>query len=73
MLCLKRHRNIISGPWRAHALSEETQKQSRRLELNGIKNEAELIQNILQKLKDPEPEQSRDEFLCQIEENNMSE
>ena len=64
---------ITSRPWRFHALSFDTQKESRRLELNGIKNEADLILDILKHLKDPEPEQLRQKFLWQIRKKNMSE
>ena len=63
---------ITSRPWRFLALSLDTQKQSRRLMLSGIKNESELIRYILKHLKDPEPELSRDEFLHQIRKNKMS-
>ena len=63
---------ITSRPWRFHALSLVTKKQSRRLELSGIKNEAELIRTILKHLKDPQPEQSCQKFLRQIREKTMS-
>ena len=63
---------ITSRPYRFYALSEETRKQCRRLELNGIKNAAELILNILKRLNDPEPETTCDGFLCQIKDNNIT-
>ena len=63
---------ITSRPYRFYALSYETRKRCRKLDLNGIKNEAELILKILKGLNDPEPEVSRDIFLCQIKDNNIT-
>ena len=64
---------ITSRPWRFHALSEKTQTIFRRLKLKGIADVNMLVESILQKLELPEPVRSSNDFLKQVEENDMSE
>ena len=64
---------ITSRPWRFHALSEKTQTIFRRLKLKGISDVNMLVESILQKLELPEPVRSSNDFLKQVEENDMSE
>ena len=64
---------ITSRPWRFYALSKKTQNIFMRLEINGIKDIGELTYRILQRLDDPDPEQSSSKFLRQVREKNMSE
>ena len=63
---------LTSRPCRFHALSTDTQKIFRRLKLDGIKNVQELAECILEKLGDPDPKRSCNEFLRQVRKNNMS-
>ena len=64
---------ITSRPWRFHALSTKTKDIFRRLEINGIEDVEDLAYRILQQLDDPNPEESLNKFLDQVEENNMDE
>ena len=64
---------ITSRPWRFHALPTKTKNIFRRLEINGIEDVAKLAYRILQQLDDPNPEESLNKFLDQVEENNMDE
>ena len=64
---------ITSRPWRFYALSKKTQNIFMRLKINGIKDIRELTYRILQRLDDPDAEQSSSKFLRQVSEKNMSE
>ena len=64
---------ITSRPWRFHALPTKTKDIFRRLVINGIDDVAKLAYRILQQLDDPNPEESLNMFLDQVEENNMDE
>ena len=64
---------ITSRHWRFYALEEHIRTQSIQLVIDGLRNEAQLVEHTLQLLNDPEPKQSRDAFLLQIEENDMTE
>ena len=64
---------ITSRPWRFYALSKKTQNIFMRLKINGIKDIGDLTNSILQRLGDPDAEQSSSEFLLQVSAKNMSE
>ena len=64
---------ITSRPWRFFALSKKTQNIFMRLKINGIKDIGELTKRILQRLDDPDAEQSSSKFLLQVNAKNMSE
>ena len=63
---------ITSRPWRFHALSTKIQSSFRQLKINGIKNEQELAQRILQKMDNPDPRRSAYMFLLEVGRQNMS-
>ena len=63
---------ITSRPWKSFALLKQTQQQCRQFELSGIKNDETPILEILRKLGDPNPQQSRIKFQDDVRENNMS-
>ena len=64
---------ITSRPWRFYALSKKTQNIFMRLKINGIKDIGEVTNRILQRLGDPDAEQSSSKFLLQDSAKNMSE
>ena len=64
---------ITSRPCRFHALSKNTQKIFRCLQLKGIACVKDFVETILQKLKDPQPKQSSKNFLSQVKMNDMYE
>ena len=63
---------ITSRPGKYFSLPEDEQKKFSRMELDGIKDEKELVKTILQKLEEPDPEKSCYEFQAQIKNKNMS-
>ena len=63
---------ITSRPWKYFSLLQDEQEKFSRMELDGIKDEKELVKTILQKLEEPDPEKSCYEFQAQIRNNNMS-
>ena len=63
---------ITSRPWKYFSLPQDEQEKFNRMELDGIKDEKELVKTILQKLEEPDPEKSCYEFQAQIRNNNMS-
>ena len=64
---------ITSRPCRFHALSKNTQKIFRCLQLKGIACVKDFVETILRKLKDPQPKQSSKYFLSQVKMNDMYE
>ena len=64
---------VTSRPWKFYSLPEEDQKIFSTMELDGIKDNEELIQVILMKLEEPDPAKSCFDFKAQMKNNNMSE
>ena len=64
---------VTSRPWKFYSLPKEDQKIFSTMELDGIKDNEELIQVILMKLEEPDPAKSCFDFKAQMKNNNMSE
>ena len=63
---------VTSRPWKFFSIPKDEQEKFSRMELDGIKDQKELVQNILQKLEVPDTTKSCTDFLEQIEKNDMS-
>ena len=64
---------VTSRPWKFYSLPKEDQKIFSTMELDGIKDNEELIQGILMKLEEPDPAKSCFDFKAQMKNNSMSE
>ena len=64
---------VTSRPWKFHSLPKEDQKIFSTMELDGIKDNEELIKVILTKLEEPDLAKSCSDFKAQMKNNNMSE
>ena len=64
---------VTSRPWKFYSLPEEDQKIFSTMELDGIKDNEELIKVILTKLEEPDPAKSCSDFKAQMKDNNMTE
>ena len=64
---------VTSRPWKYYSLPKEDQRIFSTMELDGIKDNEELIEVILTKLEEPDPAKSCSHFKAQIKNNNMTE
>ena len=64
---------ITSRPWKFFSIPKDEQEMFSRLELDGIKDPAELAEIIFHKHQMPDPAKICSDFLADINERNMSE
>ena len=64
---------ITSRPWKFFSIPKDEQEMFSRLELDGIKDPAELVEIIFHKHQMPDPAKICSDFLADINERNMSE